>query len=62
MAAFVEEYIQEHQAGPFFVYYPLTLPHDPWIEAPGYPSTGNVSGDLRAFYGPRENTVGATGA
>jgi arylsulfatase A-like enzyme len=41
------------------VYYPLTLPHDPWIEPPGYPSTGNVSGELRAFYGPAENTVGA---
>ena len=57
MADFVEDYIQKHQTEPFFVYYPLTLPHDPWIEPPGYRTTGEFSGELRAFYGPAENTV-----
>jgi len=37
MANFVADYIQRHQAEPFFLYYPLALPHDPWIEPPGYP-------------------------
>jgi hypothetical protein len=35
------------------------FPHDPWTEPPGYLTTGDFSGELRAFYGPRENTVGA---
>jgi arylsulfatase A len=59
MANFVEDYIRTHQTEPFFVYYPLTLPHDPWIEPPRYPATGDFTGELRAFYGPRENTIGA---
>ena len=48
MADFVEDYIQKHQAEPFFLYYPLVLPHDPWIEPPGYPKTGDFSGEFRA--------------
>ena len=30
------DFIQRHQAEPFFLYYSLVLPHDPWIEPPGY--------------------------
>jgi arylsulfatase A len=60
MADFVEDYIHKHQTEPFFVYYPLTLPHDPWTQPPGYSTTTDFSGDLRAFYGPQENKVGGT--
>lgn len=28
--------IDLYRSEPFFVYYPLVLPHDPWIEPPGY--------------------------
>jgi arylsulfatase A len=59
MADFVEDYIRKHQTEPFFVYYPLTLPLDPWVEPPRYPTTGEVSGELRAFYGPRDDTLAA---
>jgi arylsulfatase A len=38
LADFVADYIEKHQAEPFFLYYPLVLPHDPWIESPGYQS------------------------
>jgi arylsulfatase A-like enzyme len=60
MAEFVENYIEKHRAEPFFLYYPLVLPHDPWIEPPGYTKTGHFPGELRAAYGPRGNTP-ATG-
>jgi len=40
LADFVTSYIQQHQAEPFFLYYPLVLPHDPWIEPPGYQRGG----------------------
>jgi arylsulfatase A len=60
MADFVEDYIRRHQTQPFFLYYPMTLPHDPWIEPPGYTTTGRFSGELRAFYGPQEEKVGAS--
>jgi arylsulfatase A-like enzyme len=59
MADFVENYIQQHQAEPFFLYYPLALPHDPWIEPPGYQRTGNFPGEFRAAEGQRSNTPGA---
>jgi arylsulfatase A-like enzyme len=60
MANFVEDYIQRHQGEPFFLYYPLTLPHDPWIQTRGHASTGGFAGELRAFYGPQEEKVTAT--
>ena len=40
MAESVAEFIQQHQAEPFFLDYSLVLPHDPWIEPPGYLPTG----------------------
>jgi arylsulfatase A len=57
MADFVEDYVQKHQAEPFFLYYPLVLPHDPWIEPPGYPTTGEFPGEFRV--GQRGNPPGA---
>src|SRR5918993_5828181 len=59
MADFVADYIDRHRAEPFFLYYPLVLPHDPWIEPPGYTPRSDFSGELRAYYGPRANTVEA---
>ena len=41
LADFAADYIQQHQAEPFFLYYPLVLPHDPWIEPPGYQRGGD---------------------
>jgi arylsulfatase A-like enzyme len=41
------------------LYYPLVLPHDPWIEPPGYTRAGDFSAELRAYYGPRGNSVEA---
>ena len=58
MADYVENYIQQHQAEPFFLYYPLALPHDPWIEPPGYQRTGNFPGEFRAAEGQRGATPG----
>src|SRR5687767_15154810 len=40
------------------LYYPLVLPHDPWIEPPGYPTTGDFPGEFRESDG-RENLQGA---
>jgi arylsulfatase A len=40
LADFVADYIQQHQTEPFFLYYSLVLPHDPWIEPPGYQRSG----------------------
>ena len=59
MADFVEDYIQKHQAGPFFLYYPLVLPHDPWIEPPGYPGTGDFPREFGPADGQRGNPLGA---
>lgn len=36
LADYVEGYIRQHQSEPFFLYYSLVLPHDPWVEPPGY--------------------------
>lgn len=36
MADVVAEFINRNRAEPFFVYYPLVLPHDPWVDPPGY--------------------------
>ncbi len=39
----VANFIQRHRAEPFFVYYPLVLPHDPFIEPPGYERTSKAA-------------------
>lgn len=54
MADYVENYIQQHQSEPFFLYYPLVLPHDPWIEPPGYDKRANAPVELRANEGRSE--------
>lgn len=36
MADSVADYIQRHRTEPFFLYYSLVLPHDPFVEPPGY--------------------------
>lgn len=38
LADYVDDFILKHQSEPFFLYYALVLPHDPWIETPGYQS------------------------
>jgi arylsulfatase A len=48
MAAFVADYIERHRTEPFFLYYPLVLPHDPWIEPPGYARRADFSAALNA--------------
>jgi arylsulfatase A len=53
MADYAENYIRRHQAEPFFLYYPLVLPHDPWIEPPGYDKRASSPTELRAFEGQR---------
>src|SRR5918999_5059188 len=51
LADSVADYIQRHRAEPFFLYYSLVLPHDPWIEPPGYErrdaETTRVSAELK---------------
>jgi arylsulfatase A len=59
MADFVEDYIQKHQAEPFVLYYPLVLPHDPWVEPPGYPTTGDLPREFGPSAGRRGNMPGA---
>jgi arylsulfatase A len=65
MADFVEDYIQKHQAEPFFLYYPLVLPHDPWIEPPGYQRDGaetrRFPGEIRVREGAGNQPGGAPG-
>jgi arylsulfatase A len=65
MADFVEDYIRKHQAEPFFLYYPLALPHDPWIEPPGYQNgaaeTSRFPGEIRAREGVGNQPGGAPG-
>lgn len=31
---YVLDYIEENQSGPFFIYYPMVLAHDPWVTTP----------------------------
>ena len=31
---YVQDYIEAHKAGPFFIYYPMVLAHDPWVTTP----------------------------
>jgi len=31
---YVLDYIEEHRAHPFFIYYPMVLAHDPWVTTP----------------------------
>lgn len=31
---YVLNYIEEHKAEPFLIYYPMVLPHDPWVTTP----------------------------
>jgi arylsulfatase A len=31
---YVLNYIEEHKAHPFFIYYPMVLAHDPWVTTP----------------------------
>jgi arylsulfatase A-like enzyme len=31
---YVLNYIETHTAEPFFIYYPMVLPHDPWVTTP----------------------------
>ena len=46
MADFVADYIQKHQGEPFFLYYPLVLPHDPWVKPPDYRGSGDFPDQL----------------
>jgi arylsulfatase A len=59
MADFVDDYIQKHQAEPFFLYYPLVLPHDPWVEPPNYPASGEFPAEIRPGGGRGGNVPGA---
>ena len=59
MADFVEDYIQKHQTGQFFLSYPLVLPHDPWIERPGWLGTGDFPREFGPADGQRGNPLGA---
>lgn len=38
----VADFIERHRGESFFVYYPLVLPHDPFIEPPGYERAANA--------------------
>ena len=57
LADFVDEYIQQHQAEPFFLYYSLVLPHDPWMGPPGYQHDSAENGRF-----PDEITAGGNQA
>jgi arylsulfatase A len=55
MADFVADYIQKHQGEPFFLYYPLVLPHDPWVKPPDYRSSDDFPDQLGPGRGRRGN-------
>jgi arylsulfatase A len=61
MADFVADYIQQHRAEPFFLYYPLVLPHDPWIEPPGYQRDGAETGGFPSAINAREENPNQRG-
>lgn len=55
MADFVADYIQKHQGEPFFLYYPLVLPHDPWVKPPDYRGSGEFPDQIGGPGGRRGN-------
>ena len=34
---YIEDFFERHQDEPFFLYYPMALPHDPFLPPPGHP-------------------------
>ncbi len=59
MADFVANYIQQHQGEPFFLDYPLVLPHDPWVKPPDYRGSGDFPDQLGPGAGRRGNPPAA---
>jgi len=37
-ADYIEEFFQRHQEDPFFLYFPMVLPHDPFLPTPSHPN------------------------
>ena len=35
--SYIEGFFERHRDEPFFLYYPMALPHDPFLPAPGHP-------------------------
>ncbi|MGI9278651.1 MAG: sulfatase-like hydrolase/transferase [Endozoicomonas sp.] len=38
---YVLNYIEKHRTEPFFIYYPMILPHDPFVATPDHPNAAN---------------------
>lgn len=64
-ARFVLDFIDRHRAKPFFVYYPMTLTHDPFQPPPGHPDWTSHAVDktndtayYRAMVGHMDHIVG----
>lgn len=46
----IKEYISQNKDSSFFLYYPMVLPHDPWIPAPPYKEDyENIESDPKYF-------------
>ncbi|MFT5141992.1 MAG: arylsulfatase A [Rhodothermales bacterium] len=52
-ATFIEEYVRRPSEKPFFLYYPMALPHDPFLPTPGTERYGDetVRSDTSYFAG-----------
>ena len=48
-AAFLEDFITRHQDQPFFAYYSMTLPHDPWVATPASTEGLRIGNDPALF-------------
>lgn len=49
----LKAFVQKHREGPFFVYYPMVLPHRPNVPVPGSAPYERVLGEERASSDPR---------
>ena len=54
----VLEFIEAHRAGPFFVYYPMLLPHVPFVPTPDAPEAANAEERFAAMVAYMDKLVG----
>ncbi|WP_079253768.1 sulfatase-like hydrolase/transferase [Endozoicomonas arenosclerae] len=55
---YVLNYITEHQNEPFFIYYPMILPHDPFVSTPDHPDADSKEEKYAAMMSYMDKLVG----
>ncbi|MXW32171.1 MAG: sulfatase-like hydrolase/transferase [Rhodothermaceae bacterium] len=58
---YIEEFFERHQDEPFFLYFPMALPHDPFLPPPGHPDFDSLdiatARNDTAYFAPMLNFV-----